>query len=97
VKTIIRSVEGTLSICLIAGVRIYKQGFVSSAIYQMGINSSTLTTKTLLPGFGLPLNYVPNESRSDLEYTGELFKNALSSADILGGGIAYIFEDFFFQ
>lgn len=61
----------------------------------MGINSSTHTTETLLPGFGRPLNYVPNKSHP--EYTGELFKNALSSADVLGSKIAYIFEDIFFN
>ena len=36
--------------------------------------------KTLLPGFGRPLNYIPKPSDSD--YIGELFKNALSSVDI---------------
>ena len=77
----------------VAGVRVLYKGFVSSANSQMGINSLTHTTKTLLPGFGRPLNYVPNKSHP--EYTGELFKNALSSADVLGSKIAYISGYFF--
>ena len=47
-------------------------------------NASTHDTanpkKTLLPGCGRPLNYIPKLSDSD--YIGDLFRNALSSVDI---------------
>jgi hypothetical protein len=46
-----------------------------------GRTSDTANTKkALLPGCGRPLNYIPKQS--DPDYIGELFKNALSSADI---------------
>jgi len=34
----------------------------------------------LLPGFGRPLNYVP--LKTDPDYVGDLFKNALSMIDL---------------
>ena len=44
------------------------------------------TNKTLLPGCGRPLNYIPKESNPD--YIGRLFKNALSGRDIASANIA---------
>ena len=49
-------------------------------------NDNSKPNKTLLPGCGRPLNYVPKES--DLDYVGDLFKNALSGGDIEHGKVA---------
>jgi hypothetical protein len=50
------------------------------------IHDAAITKKTLLPGCGRPLNYIPKQS--DPDYIGELFKNALSSVDIEGSNVA---------
>jgi hypothetical protein len=46
--------------------------------------------KTLLPGFGRPLNYIP--IKTDPDFVGELFKSALSVRDIESEarGVAYV-------
>ena len=43
-------------------------------------NDTANSKKALLPGCGRPLNYIPK--RTDPDYIGGLFKNALSSVDI---------------
>jgi len=43
-------------------------------------NNTGNTKKALLPGCGRALNYIPK--KSDPDYIGGLFKNALSSVDI---------------
>ena len=55
-------------------------------------NDAANTKQTLLPGCGRPLNYFPEQS--DPDYTGKLFKNALSSVDMEEDEVAYVF--FFF-
>ena len=47
------------------------------------------TKQTLLPGCGRPLNYIPKKTDSD--YIGKLFKNALSTVDIEGNEVACVF------
>jgi len=42
--------------------------------------------RLLLPGFGRPLNYVPEEG--DPDYTGPLFPSALSALAIETGNVA---------
>ncbi|KAF8971362.1 hypothetical protein BDZ97DRAFT_1901571 [Flammula alnicola] len=48
--------------------------------------SSKASSRTLLPGFGRPLNFVP--SKQDPDYIEDLFRNALSSRDIANGRVA---------
>jgi hypothetical protein len=65
--------------------------------YRRGINDASTHSaanpkKTLLPGCGRPLNYIPK--KYDPGYVGELFKNALSSVDIEEHEIAYVFLHF---
>lgn len=43
--------------------------------------------KTLLPGFGRPLNYAPE--KEDLDFVGDLFPNALSGWHMRNGATTY--------
>ena len=49
-------------------------------------NNFANTKKALFPGCGRPLNYIPTQS--DPDYTGELFKNALSNVDMVEREVA---------
>lgn len=46
--------------------------------------------QALLPGFGRPLNYIPDET--DPDYVGRLFKTALSTEELESErlGVAYV-------
>ena len=50
------------------------------------------TRKALLPGFGRPLNYVPENGAPD--YVGELFSTALSTNQLESDslGVAYVVD-----
>jgi len=79
----IRRAVGTLPIA------IENQSIVSRSTTEVNdskTNHGSNTNKTLLPGCGRPLNYIPKES--DPDYSGQLFKNALSGKDIAQADIA---------
>ena len=63
----------------------FKKLLSANNLYKMGTNDGTTndtanSKKALLPGCGRALNYIPK--RTDPDYIGGLFKNALSSVDI---------------
>lgn len=67
-----------------------KNNTICLAELTMSAPTTTAASKrTQLPGFGRPLNYVPQ--KDDPDYTGPLFPNALSNLNIDGGCIAYFF------